>query len=122
MADEHEITQLSVWLDKPAVQQAFTTLACEIIQAGAYAKGYGPEAAARKFGGDKDGTATDYPVAGKVVIGRMGGLKVELTVEPEDGCWSGEELNHDEINAIGISSMVVGGETLTPRGKQCSRR
>ncbi|WP_445621303.1 hypothetical protein ACUN8C_05715 [Kushneria sp. Sum13] len=118
MADEHEITQLSVWLDKPAVQQAFTTLACEIIQARCYAETYGKEAAARKFGGDKDGTATDYPVAGKVVIGRMGALKVEMTIESEDSCWSGEELQHDEIKAIGISSMVVGGKKLTMRDKQ----
>lgn len=104
------IDSLSVWLDKPAVQQAFTTIAASIIEANACAKVYGEEAAGKLYGDD----GRHYPVAGEVVIGRFGGLVAKLVVEPESGGWAGEQLEHEEINAIGISDMVVDGKRLKP--------
>lgn len=107
MPTKHTISSLSVWLDKPAVQQAFTTLAATIIEAKVFAETYG-EGAARKAYGDEDGY---YPKAGGVVIGRMPGMEVKLTIEPVDG-YAGQYLEHDEINAIGISNMIVDGNPL----------
>ncbi|MBB3142783.1 hypothetical protein [Halomonas organivorans] len=106
------IESLSVWLDKPAVQQAFTTLVAPIIEAAATAQAYGEEVAGQLHGDD----GRLYPKAGEAVIGRPGSLVVKLVVEPAaSGGWVGESLTHDEINAIGISDMVVDGKRLTPR-------
>ncbi|MDT8895446.1 hypothetical protein RSO41_12345 [Halomonas sp. I1] len=105
------IESLSVWLDKPAVQQAFTTLAVPIIEAAATAQAYDDEVAGLLHGDD----GRMYPKAGEAVIGRAGGLVVKLVVEPDGHGWMGESLTHDEINAIGISDMVVDGQRLTPR-------
>lgn len=102
------IESLSVWLDKPAVQQAFTTLAARIIEAMAAANAYGEKAAGALYGDD----GKSYPKSGEAVIGRSGGLVVKLVIEPDKGGWMGEHLTHDEINAIGISNMVIDGQPL----------
>ncbi|WP_252108803.1 MULTISPECIES: hypothetical protein [unclassified Halomonas] len=109
---KHNIEALSVWLDKPAIQQAFTSLAAPIIEAAATAKVYGDEVAGELHGDD----GRLYPKAGEVVIGQVGSLTVKLTIEPSAaGGWHGESLTHDEINAIGISNMTIDGQLLTPR-------
>lgn len=110
MPTKHSISSLSVWLDKPAVQQAFTTLAAHIIEPKVFAETYGEEAARKEYG-DEDGY---YPKAGGVVIGRMPGLEVKLTIEPVGG-YSGQHLEHEEIKAIGITNMVVDGQKLKPK-------
>ena len=108
---KHNIESLSVWLDKPAVQQAFTNLVSPIIEAATTAHVYGDEAAGQLHGDD----GRMYPKAGEAVIGRPGGLVVKLVIEPDvSGGWAGESLTLDEINAIGISDMVVDGKRLTP--------
>ncbi|MFI0472933.1 hypothetical protein ACGLWX_09485 [Halomonas sp. HMF6819] len=106
------IESLSVWLDKPAVQQAFTDLMAPIIEAAATAKAYGEKAAGELYGDD----GRLYPKAGKVVIGRVGGFTVTMEIEPSAaGGWVGESLSLPDLNAIGISNMQIDGQLLTPR-------
>ncbi|MCK2042525.1 hypothetical protein KZO83_07465 [Chromohalobacter sp. TMW 2.2308] len=104
MSTSPDIQSLSVWLDKPAVQQAFTSLAAPILQATAKAEAGGHDPT-RTINGE------DHPVAGEVVIGRIKHLTVRMVIEPEGG-YSGESLTHDELNAIGISDMLVDGEWI----------
>ncbi|WP_168709202.1 hypothetical protein [Halomonas borealis] len=56
-----------------------------------------------------------YPKAGEAVIGRPGSLIVKLVIEPDVNGWMGESLTHDEVNAIGISNIVVDGKQLKSR-------
>ncbi|MGM8931425.1 hypothetical protein [Salinicola halophyticus] len=104
MPKSPEIQSMSVWLDSKAVRQAFTTITAPILQASAAAKADNHDPT-RTIDGE------DHPVAGEVVIGRIGHLTVRVVVEPEGG-YSGECLYHDELNAIGIDSMVVDGEKI----------
>lgn len=113
MPKKHTINSLSVWLDKAAVQQAFTTLAARIIEAGVVADRYGRAAASDMYGDEE----SYYPMSGEVVIGRVGGLVVKMEIEPDKSGWAGEHLTHEEINAIGISDMIVDGQSLKPKGK-----
>lgn len=106
---KHSIDKLSVWIDDRAVRQAFTTLAARIIEARITADMHGREVAAELYGDDGGST---YPMAGEAVIGRAGGLVVKLSIEPEKGGWVGDLLEHEEVNAIGISDMVVDGQPL----------
>ncbi|TDX29146.1 hypothetical protein DFO67_108190 [Modicisalibacter xianhensis] len=108
MPHKPSIDSLSVWLNKSAIQQAFTTIVCPILEAKAVVKASGKEEAVKLCGDGKH----DYPVAGEVTIGHTGDLVVKLIVEPASGGYSGEVLYHDEINAIGISDMVVDGQRL----------
>lgn len=106
---KHTIESLSVWLDKPAIQQAFTTLASPIIEASSAAKVYSKEVVGQLYGDEKG----FYPMAGEVEIGQAGDLTVKLVIEPrKGGGWIGESLTHDPINAIGISNMQVDGKAL----------
>lgn len=109
---KHTIDSLSIWLDKPAIQQAFTSLAGPIIEADATAKTYGEKAACEFYGDEED--PNYYPKAGEVEIGNVGGLVVKVVIEPSSGGWAGQMLTHDPINAIGISNMVIDGLPLKP--------
>ncbi|WP_280568155.1 hypothetical protein [Chromohalobacter sp. 296-RDG] len=107
MSTSPDIQSLSVWLDKPAVQQAFTSLAAPILQAKTTAQVSGEQRAADLFGDGKH-----YPASGEAVIGRMKGLVVKMIIEPDSSGWTGEHLTHHDINAIGISDMLVDGEWI----------
>lgn len=109
---KHTIDSLSVWLDKSAIQQAFTSLAGPIIEADCTAKTYGEQAASQFYGDEHN--ANYYPKAGEVEIGKVGGLVVKVVIEPSSGGYAGQMLTHDPINAIGISNMVIDGQPLKP--------
>lgn len=109
---KHTIDSLTVWLDKPAIQQAFTSLVAPIIEAGATAKTYGEEAAQKAYGDEED--SRYYPKAGEVEIGTAGDLVIKIIVEPRSGSWSGQNLTHKPINAIGIANMMIDGQPLKP--------
>lgn len=109
---KHTIDSLSVWMDKPAVQQAFTNLVTPLIEAANTANTYGEEAA-REFYGDED-DRNFYPKAGEVEIGSAGGFVVKVVIEPRGGNWAGQSLTHEPINAIGITNMIVDGQPLKP--------
>jgi hypothetical protein len=110
MPQKHTIDSMSVWLDKPAIQQAFTTLAAAIIEAKVAEQRYGKETAAQLYG--DDGL---FPMSGEAIIGRTSSLVFKLSIEPEKGGYMGEHLEHEEINAIGISDMVVDGQRLSKK-------
>lgn len=110
---KHTIDSLSVWLDKAAIQQAFTSLAGPLIEADCTASVYGEEAACHFYGDEED--RRYYPKAGEVEIGSVGRFVVKVVIEPRGGeGWAGQHLTHKPINAIGITNMIIDGQPLKP--------
>ncbi|MCK2183544.1 hypothetical protein [Halomonas getboli] len=111
---KHTIKAMQVGVNPRAIQQAFTSIAGPIIEAGCCESAYGLDEAKRHFG-NEDG---DLPKAGEVIIGRSKGLVVKLVVEPESGGYSGVFLEHEEVDGIGINAIRLDdGSLIGPHGE-----